>query len=255
MIRLCELQQRFSDAIRSDTDTNRLPAAAGGLRIYRNNYRAQLRAALRDSYPHLRLWLGDSQFDAAADAHIARSLPTGWTLDDYGHDFPVTLRALFPNDAEVWELAWLDFAMAQAFVAKDEDPVGVDDLADIDWDSARITFASSVGLSEASSNAADIWSALEEQLPPPLAASLPERSAHLVWRRALVPHFRLISISEYQVISSLHIGFSFADTCEILRMQMADDEAIAAAAAMLGRWLHDGLIANVETPSVHRARV
>lgn len=248
-MKLAALQQEFTEYIRGQSEHHGLPVFGDGMRIYRNNYYAQLKGALRESYPHLNLWLGDSEFERAADAYIGRSPPDSWTLDDYGSGFPASLRTLFPDDPEVPELAWLELAMAQAFVAADADPVDIGDLDDLDWDNARITFVPSLRFAQASSNAAEIWNALEEQSLPPPATLLPERHAYLVWRRALAPCFRVIPIAEFQAISALHLRFSFADTCEILRLRLDEVQAIAAAGEMLGRWLSDGLIAKVEANS------
>jgi hypothetical protein len=252
---LSELQRLFSQLIRSEDAASHFPIGSAGLRIYRNNYRAQLKGALRDSFPHVQLWLGHTEFDGLADIHIDRSPPASWTLDDYGHDFPSTARSIFPDDPEVWELAWLDLAMAQAFVAADEDPIAAADLAELDWDTAHITFVPSLRFTEALSNAAEIWNALENQSVPPRAAVLDERAAYVVWRQDFVAHFRLVSLLEYQVMTALYLRFSFAEACEILRLQVGDGAAIVAAGDMLGRWLSDGLIAKVENSSVRAAAV
>lgn len=252
---LSELQRIFSELIRSEDVADYFPIKSAGLRIYRNNYRAQLKAALRDSYPHVRLWLGDLEFDDLVDIHIDRSPPVSWTLDDYGHDFPSTARSIFPDDPEVWELAWLDMAMAQAFVAADEGPIAASDLPKLDWDAAQIIFVPSLRFTEALSNAAEIWSALEGQSVPPPAAVLGGPSAYLVWRRDFTSHFRLVSLLEHQVISALCLSLTFAEACEILRRHVGDGAAIVAAGEMLGRWLSDGLIAKVEAPPIAAAAV
>ena len=245
-MKLGELQQKFSECIRDDTARHRLPIVGDGLRVYRNNYFEQLRSSLRSGFPYLALWLGDFEFDRAADAHIALHVPHSWTLDHYGNDFPATLQALFPKDPEVRELAWLDWAMAEALVAEDEQPIEPTKLAKLDWDRARIIFGSSMRIAEAWSNAAEIWAALEDQAMPPPAASLKDRQAYVVWRRELRPCFRQIPIFEFQVISALKNGFGFAYACEILRLRFGIDGAIKSAGEMLARWLSDGLISSVE---------
>jgi hypothetical protein len=255
-MRLEELQRKFSESIRCLAEpAAQLPIRGNGIEIYRNNYRSQLCAVLKDSFPYLVLWLGDAVFERCAEAHIACSEPNSWTLDDYGRDFPNTLRSLFPNDPEVWELAWLELAMAQAFVAKDDGPVEADALNQIDWDSACINFVSSLRFSEAQSNAAEIWSAFEEQSVPPAAELLPEARAYVVWRRDFVPRVRVVPISEYQVITALRLRFTFAETCEILRLRMGEERAAATAGEMLGRWLSDGLVAAIEAFPVGGATV
>ena len=108
--------------------------AAPGLRVYQNNYRAQLAACLGESFERTRDWIGGEAFHRAVVAHVDRMPPHSWTLDAYGRDFPATLAALYPADPEVTELAWLDMALGEAFVATDAVALTADDLDDIDWD-------------------------------------------------------------------------------------------------------------------------
>jgi hypothetical protein len=71
------------------------PNREAGLSVYLNNYRAQLMACLRESYPTLHAWLGDDAFDAAAAAqHIDRSPPAVGRSTPMGWAFP-TLCATF----------------------------------------------------------------------------------------------------------------------------------------------------------------
>jgi len=242
-MRLRRLQRDFSEALRGECEFAR--AIGPRIEIYRNNYRAQLRAALADTYKHLQLWLGERRFLLAADAHIDRSPPRSWTLDHYGGDFPVTLARLYPRDAEVPELAWLDLAMAEAFVAADALSLTSESLSAVDWEKARIRFTPSVQLSEATTNAAAIWSALESDTMPPAAIRLTEKGGYLVWRRSFASQFRLMDGRDYRAIAALHLGMTFAEACIFYSEQLEDREAAAAAGQLL-RFLVDGeLIAEV----------
>jgi len=243
---LQELQRRFCESVRDDHPFHGLPINGDGLGVYRNNYREQLRSSLRTAFPYLTLWLGDSEFDRAAEAHIALHFPHSWTLDHYGHDFPETVEILFPQDPEIPELAWLDWAMAEALVADDEQPVDIESLDGVDWDAARIVFVSSLRISVARSNAAEIWASLEEKSTPSPATLSSEPHALLVWRRDLLPCLRSIPIWEFQIISALRHGFSFADACEILRLRFGAEGAINAAGGMLARWFSDELIVTID---------
>jgi hypothetical protein len=249
-MRLGELQRHFSEQVRDGGKRHDLPIIGDGLCVYQNNYRQQLRSALQTGFPHLALWLGDSQFEQVSDAHVRLHFPSSWTLDHYGDDFPATTQALFPEEAEIAELAWLDWAMAEALVAEDQAPVDMAHLAELDWEVARVHFVSSLRISEAQSNAAEIWSAIEEDLRPPPATFTLERHALVVWRRGLVPCFRSIPTWEFQVISALRSGFSFGNACEMLRLRFGANEAISAAGKMLARWLSDELIARIDAEAL-----
>ncbi len=131
--------------------------AAPGLRVYQNNYRAQLAACLEESFEHTRDWIGGEAFHRAIVAHVDRVPPSSWTLDAYARDFPATLAILYPADPEVAELAWLEMALGEAFVAADADALAADDLAAVDWDRAvlRLTGAQCVPAMAISSKPAD----------------------------------------------------------------------------------------------------
>jgi Putative DNA-binding domain len=244
-VKLACLQRQFAEELRNDAQSEFTRGFGPGFNIYRNNYRVQLHAALKDTFRHVLLWLGESEFTRVADVHIDRSPPASWTLDNYGKHFPAILRYIFPNDPEVWELAWLDLAMAEAFVASDRAPISPDDLMGVDWDQAQITFVPSLRFAEATSNAADIWSALDEDTLPPPASIFSERRGYLVWRRELTSCFRLVSIYEYQLITALHLKLGFGDACQILQREFGEEIATKVAGEALGRWLHDELIASI----------
>lgn len=242
-MRLHDLQRDFSRALRAND--NRIFVDGSGIHIYRNNYRSQLHATLKDTFGHLNRWLGETEFRRAADFHIDRSPPHSWTLDAYGHDFPETLRALFPSDAEVFELAWLELAMADAFVAADAEPLGLEQLAQVDWNKARLRFVPSLRLGEAATNAWAIWEALESDITPPASAMLATAHGYIVWRRALVSQFRVVEASQYRAISALRGGMSFAEVCAVLAAELGEVGAAAAAAELLRSLIDDELIAEV----------
>ncbi len=237
-------QRRFALRLRDDDDVGDTRFARG-IAIYRNTYRAQLVACLEESFARLRLWIGDEAMFAAMVAHIDRFPPSSWTLDAYARDFPDTVAAAYPDDPEVRELAWLDRALAEAFVSADAPTVAIGALADVDWDAATFVFVPSLDLVAASTNAGAIWSALVDEMPPPPAELLWETGALLVWRQDAMSRFRTIEGYEYRAILSARMGASFATLCTMLVAERGEADGMATAGAMLGRWLADGLIARI----------
>ena len=67
--------------------------AMRGLSVYQNNYRGQLIECLEDSFPQVRMLLGDEAFLHAAITHVNHHPPHAWTLDAYA-DARATLQAL-----------------------------------------------------------------------------------------------------------------------------------------------------------------
>lgn len=220
---------------------------APGLRIHQNNFRAQLAACLEESFARTRDWIGGEAFHQAVIAHVARVQPSSWTLDAYPRDFPATLALLHPADPEITELAWIDLALGEAFVAPDAVALTVEDLGGIDWDRAVLDFTPSLDLADLTTNAPAIWSALAEGTEPPSVAYLPEAGAILAWRDGEAPRFRAVDQLEYQTVLRARAGMPFPALCAALAAALGEDAGVARAGAMLGQWLADGLIVGIDT--------
>lgn len=216
------------------------PAAArDGLLIYLNNYRAQLSNCLEQSFPVTLAWLGDQAFRDSVVAHVEQVPPSHWTLDEYARDFPATLSARYPEDLEVAELATLELALADAFVVRDAVPQ-LSDIALVDWDRAIFEFIPSLSLHPVSTNAPAIWSAINDDEPPPPATILPREAAVLVWRTDETSRFRSIDQGERDALRFLaETGMTFADLCN------SRPDEIGTIGEWLGHWLADGLIARI----------
>ncbi len=219
--------------------------AAAGLRVYQNNYRAQLVACLEESFGQTRAWIGDEAFHDAVVAHIDRVPPSSWTLDAYSQDFPTTLSMLYPDDREVAELAWIECALGEAFVGPDSAALGVAVLAQVDWDKAVLQFTPTLTLHALTTNAPAIWSALFAAEAPPTVQLLPEPGAILVWRRDQVSLFRAIDCAERDTLQRASAGVAFADLCVELVDAYGETVGVARAGTMLGQWLADGLIVGI----------
>lgn len=220
-------------------------AALAGLRVYRNNYRAQLVACLEESFPQTRRWLGDEAFLALCIAHIGRVPPSSWTLDAYARDLPATVALLCPAQIEAAELAAIELALGEAFVALDAAPVALGDLADIDWEVATLRFVPSLDLVPAHSNAGAIWAALAADAAPPAPAPLPQPGSYLVWRNDGTACFRTIDAVEASALVAMRAGTRFGTLCADMASITDETHAVRTAGALLGRWLGDGLVAAV----------
>jgi hypothetical protein len=245
---LIELQRDFRAWIAegSDEAAERLgPRARAGLDVYQNNYRASLVACLSETFERVRLWIGEERFLSTAAAHIDVTPPHAWTLDAYASDFPETLELLFPHDPEIAELGWLDLALSEAFVGPDADPLDPAALGAVDWDSAALRLAPTLRMTHFRSNAAAIWSALSAEEMPPAAEILPEPATILVWRNALVSCFRTADPGEDRAIALAQAGASFGVICAAMIERLGEEQGVAAAGAMLGRWIGDGLLVGV----------
>jgi hypothetical protein len=221
--------------------------AQAGLRMYRNNHRGSLFACLEETFERTRQWIGDDAFRDAVAAHIERVPPSSWTLDAYPRDLPATLGALYPDDPEVEEIAAIELALSEAFVAADSEPLAIDTLGAVDWDNAVLVFTPSLDLLPAWTNAAEIWAAMADGSVPPRATPSPDGQAVLVWRQEEVSRLRSIDGDEHHALRIARAGRPFSGLCKAL-VEFADDEqaGIELAGKFLGRWLADGLIIRIE---------
>jgi Putative DNA-binding domain len=220
--------------------------ARAGLDVYRNNYRAQLVACLSDTFARVKAWIGDEAFLSCAATHIDAVPPNDWTLDNYGHNFPQTLRRLYPSDPEVSELAWLDRAIADAFVAADAEPLTATSLAHVDWDNAKFEFTPSLRLGTATTNSTALWSALSESIAPPLLQRLPQSITVAVWRNGWNSCLRTLDDSEWRSLQAALGGASFGEMCATSVTVLGEDEGVRVVGGHLARWLQDQLIVRLE---------
>jgi hypothetical protein len=229
----------------SENIAARFPVSArAGLGIYQNNYRAQLAACLEESFPVTLAWLGGDAFHEAVVAHVEADSPSSWTLDRYPCGFPGTLRRLYSDDQEVAELAALELALAEAFVAADAPLLAVD-MTKVDWDQAVFSFVPSLSCQPLSTNAPAIWSAVMAGEPPPPATMLPAPGALIVWRSDEACRFRAIEAREAEALRFLRgPNARFGSLCAGLGEEQAED-----VGQWLGQWIGDGLIAGISDRS------
>lgn len=216
--------------------------AGAGLAVYHNAYRVQLIDCLRGTFEKTLLWLGDDAFTDAARCHIESTPPHGWTLGAYGSGFDGTLAALYPDDPEVAELAWLDWALSRAFEGPNAATLGPEALGSVDWDNARLTLNPTFQMANARTNAGAIWFALSQQNDPPAATMLPEPGAMLVWRQNFTPCFRTVEEIERDALALAGAGMSFGTLCSVMVDRCGGDRGVTQAGTLLGQWINDGLI-------------
>lgn len=214
--------------------------------VYRNAYRARLRAALRDNYEVLPLVMGDDAFDALANAYIAAHPSAHYSLRWFGHQlgtFMAAQDALVPHPAMV-DLAHLEWALRNAFDAATASPLASAELAALptrDWPRLRFTLHPSVQLLELQWAVGPVWHALkngQEEVPAPDAL------AHqmLVWREGMQTRWESLSEAQAVFVRGLQAGHSFGQLCEALVHQVGEDQAAPSAAAALRALLGGGAV-------------
>lgn len=240
---LIALQREFRASLLAETGDTVSP----GLAVYHHAYRAQLVDCLRETFPQLRKWLGDDEFTEAALAHIERVPPHSWTLGAYGDGLDRTVAALYPDDAEVAELAWLEWSLSCAFAGPDAPAISAATLAATDWDEARLIFVPTFGLGTVRTNIGPIWSALAMDEAPPPVEILPQPVTMIIWRHEFSPRFRTIDDEERGAIAQMRGDATFGDLCNAAVARLGVEKGIEQAGLLLGRWLRDGMICEIKS--------
>ncbi|TFF13853.1 DUF2063 domain-containing protein [Pseudomonas sp. BCA14] len=244
---LVEWQQTFRTWLVSASDDAalRLGNHHAGLAVYQNNYRAQLVGCLEQAFPNLRRWLGEEAFLSASVSYIDQQPPHAWTLDAYPEGFYHGLKRVFPHNPDVHELAWIESALNEAFVAADAQPVPPAALAAVDWDTAHLQLTPSLRCHGLITNAEAIWSALWQDTPPPEAAMLEAAGGLLVWRRQFTSRLRQVDELELHALLQVQTDGSFAGLCEYLVQRLGEEAGVMQAGEYLAGWLGSELIVGV----------
>lgn len=213
-----------------------------GMAVYANNYHGQLVAALRDTYEKTLLWLGGETFDALASAYVAAHAPSSWTLDAYGEAFVEHLDVAYPADAEVAEIAWLDWHLRRAFSGPDAPVLGVGDLQADDWDAVELDFVPTLRFRRVKSNATSIWRALGDGVSPPAPVTVEEGVGARVWRSDLSPRYASMTADETSCLDLAMAGASFGEICAWLGHRYDGEHAARIAGGCLGAWTAEGML-------------
>jgi hypothetical protein len=242
---LIALQREFRDYLR-DAPSDLVPHIGGNadarLSVYHHAFRARLEGCLQDAFPKCWAYLGDEGFARACAQHRTRCAPHSWTLDAYGAGFEDSLAALFPDDPEIAELAWLEWALRRAFDDADMEPLNANDLSGIDWDGSVPLLHPTLRMREADWNSAAIWAAIDRESVPPAAKMLAEPTRLVVWRKGLVPQYRSITGYERDALLAIADGNTFGAMCAKVFADLDADDAVPIIGALFGGWVNDGLI-------------
>jgi hypothetical protein len=232
MTALVQLQDAFLACLHDD-DAPLPPgwdaSRAAGMAVYRNAYRARLLDVLGESYERTARLVGPQAFHQAAAHHLIAHPPSSWTIDRSGEGFAESCAALFAHDADVAELAWLEWAMQRTFTAAND---------------AHLTIVPIAGtaLRPVTHDLARLWQSLSDAAGDAVVEPLEQRQWVLVWREGEEAVFVLLSDQEGAALDVLLRGAAFGDLCAALAEQMAPEAAASAAGIMLHHWLELGLI-------------
>jgi len=196
---------------------------------------------VEETFSHARDWLGGAAFRDTTVAHIERTPPSSWTLDAYPRAFPATLRELYPDDPEIAELAWLEFALTEAFVGPDASAVTAEMVAMVDWDTAILCFTPTLYHADLTTNATCYGRRWRPAKRRPTSSDCRRRAVY--WSGATRTfHGFAIDRDESSALSSVRAGMTFGNLCERLVREHGVEAGVVLGGTLLGRWLRDQLI-------------
>lgn len=224
---------------------------AASFDVYRNAYRARLRAALRDNFETLPLVMGDDAFDELANAYIAATPSAHYSLRWFGHrlaEFMATHDELVAHPAML-DLARLEWALRGAFDADSSAVLTGAELAVLPaeaWPEMHLALQPSVQVLSLQWAVGPVWHALkagQSDVPAP------EAMVHdlLIWRQGLQPQWKSLSDIETIFVRDLQAGRSFGELCENLGQIIGENDAAPTAVAVLRELLGGGVIASVQS--------
>jgi hypothetical protein len=247
-------QQRMLQAVLSARSTrlrelrgDEVADATVRLDVYRRGYRLRLRDALTIEFPGLALLAG-RRFAGLLDGYIDTHPSGHYNIRWHGAGMQAFLEYGLPWRArpELAEMARLDWAISTAFDAADESVIAATDLGDLPpsaWADLHLRPQHQLQILSGVCNVEAFRRAADQQAPRPHLRRYGSPRHCLVWRQSLEVRYRRIEDDELATLTAAMQGESFALLCDRMATFHPPSLAMPRMAAMLRRWLDDGLIA------------
>ncbi len=210
------------------------------LRVYVHAYLSRIGGVLEEHYPKLRTLLGDATFRPLVRDYLRAHPPGDPSLREAGALLSRFLFHTTPKNYLQIDLSRLERARVEAFDGPDADVLMKEAVAALppeEFPSLRLALVPTAKLLLLSTNADDVWDALEDERAMP-AAALDKRTV-LVWRRDVTVLHRTLEADEASALQQLDARSDFAGVCECFATQ---PDPTARAIELLLRWLDAGIL-------------
>jgi hypothetical protein len=204
------------------------------LETYADMYWLRLRDVLRADFAATATLLGERAFDEIARLYLRAHPSREPSIARIGERLPAFLaaqrRAHVPGHAA--DLARLEWARVEAFDAPDATPLRLDDLRTLpaaDWPALRLAAVPSLGVHSFGWPVQHLLDSPDDDTPDE------GRTVVRTWRHGWLVFHASVGTAEEAALALLRDGTSFAAVCEL-------DPDPSAAAALLARWLEDGIV-------------
>ncbi len=213
--------------------------------IYAGMYRNRLADALRADFPNLHRLLGDDGFLELSRAYAASHPSASSDIGQFGRHLADFLAQHPGPRGDEADLARLEWALAQAFTAKDAAPVGQEALGALGEAAAeaRLHFVPAFQVVALQHDVLPLWDALEagaEELPAVDAQAV----SVAVWRTGYQVLHRGLPAAEAEAVARAQGGASLAEVCEAFSEA---EDAAGEAFRTLGAWFAGSWVARVES--------
>jgi hypothetical protein len=248
-MKLEQLQEAFqayllrgANGIGSEIIGDARAAVTARLGVYGSAYVARLVEVLGETFPAVRSALGATLFERSLSDFVRRHPSRFRSARAYGEELAPWLAANLagPRARGAFDLARLEWAMAEAFDAADAVVLGPSGLSAIDpsdWPRLQFIFSPTVQRLNLTTNAVAWWrfACAAHARPGRWRGTC---SQHwLVWRADLAVFYRRLSQAEAQALDAARAGSCFGELCARL--------SPGQAARLLHDWLSAGLIVKI----------
>jgi hypothetical protein len=215
------------------------------LDVYANMYFYRLLDCLKEDYPALAVVLGKGRFHDLITDYLLAHPSDHPSVRFVGRHLPafVASHGVLAERADLADLARLEWAHLDAFDAPDAAPIAADRLSALPpsaWAELRLRVTPSLRVLELGFAVLAVRDAVDRGAEPPAASEQP--GAVRVWRRDHRVRHREMDAAEARALSLVASGGRFAEVCEGVAAATGPDDAAAANAALVARWIGDGLI-------------
>ena len=251
---LASLQEEFQravmdgdDAVLAELVDTSKENRAVLLNVYRNAYTGRLMDFLINDYEKLYAFLGDEQFRDMSRGFIAANPSATPNARWFGTKLPEFLRETEPYRTlpELGDLADLERALNDVFDAPDEPVLDLADLSVVPpdgWPQLAFTPHPATRRLDQSTNATEIWRALQNEKTPPKTKTPGETRQIIVYRSNGMASFRPMPSDEAMMWDEASKGVRFSVLCEMLSIYGGEENAATRAAQHLQGWISSGLL-------------
>jgi len=248
--------QGFDPALLTLVEGDGALGPTGRLDVYAQMYWARLLDVLHDDFPRVAAILGADRFAALACAYLTRHPSTRPSVRWLGADFADFLAGHGPVEGLPFlaDLARLEWTRLAVFDAADQAPLRVEELRAVPpsaWPSLTFHPVPALRVLHLGWPVHELWAADD----PTVAATAvrPAQTMLRVWRDGFEVYQTRVDAVEHVALEQLLAGAPFAAICDRLEAMLPPAGAAREAAALLLRWVEDGMLAPVIDRRARRA--